>query len=124
MSSDLVAAALAAVRGQHYAEVEHKYRKVQKPVLLMWGREDVVTPVTYGERLVRDLPNARLSVYPRCGHFPMLEAKEESTRELIAFLDEVDAAPAPANGTSGAGSATPAGSASGGGAPSSPKVPE
>jgi len=109
-----VAAALAAVRGQRYAQVEHKYRKVQRPTLLMWGREDVVTPVTFGERLARDLPNARLEVYPRCGHFPMLEAKEASTRDLLAFLSEVDApadlvAPAaPQNGTNGAnGAATP-----------------
>ncbi len=104
-----VAAALAAVRGQRYAHVEHKYRKVQKPTLLMWGREDTVTPVAFGERLARDLPNARLEVYPRCGHFPMLEAKEASTRELVAFLNEVDAPepvapPAPTGpGTNGAG---------------------
>jgi pimeloyl-ACP methyl ester carboxylesterase len=85
-----VAAALAAVRGQRYAEVEHRYRKIRQKTLLLWGREDAVTPVSYGERLVRDLPNAQLSVYPRCGHFPMLEAREESTRELIAFLAEPD----------------------------------
>jgi pimeloyl-ACP methyl ester carboxylesterase len=109
-----VAAALAAVRGQRYAQVEHKYRKVQKPTLLLWGREDTVTPVAFGERLARDLPNARLEVYPRCGHFPMLEAKEASTRELLAFLNEADppaelvAPPAQQNGTNGAnGAATP-----------------
>ncbi|MEZ4311052.1 MAG: hypothetical protein R3F14_23665 [Polyangiaceae bacterium] len=38
-----VAAALAAVRGQQFAEVEKRYRKIDKPVLLLWGREDVVT---------------------------------------------------------------------------------
>ncbi len=108
-----VAAALAAVRGQRYAHVEHKYRKVQKPTLLMWGREDTVTPVAFGERLARDLPNARLEIYPRCGHFPMLEAKEASTRELVAFLNEVDApepvAPpaTPGAGTNGAGNGAP-----------------
>ncbi len=91
-----VAAALAAVRGQRYAHVEHKYRKIVKPTLLMWGREDTVTPVAFGERLARDLPNARLEIYPRCGHFPMLEAKEASTRELVAFLSEVDAPAEPA----------------------------
>ncbi len=85
-----VAAALAAVRGQRYAEVEHKYRKIRQKALLLWGREDAVTPIQYGERLARDLPNATLSVYPRCGHFPMIEAREESTRELVAFLNQPD----------------------------------
>jgi pimeloyl-ACP methyl ester carboxylesterase len=81
-----VAAALAAVRGQRYADVESKYRTIDKPTLLLWGREDLVTPIKYGERLVRDLPNAKLVTYPRCGHFPMIEARDASTRELVAFL--------------------------------------
>lgn len=80
------AAALAAVRGQRYAEVEARYREVKAPTLLLWGREDLTTPVSIGERLSRQLPDAKLVVYPRCGHFPMLEAAAESTRELAAFL--------------------------------------
>ena len=83
-----VAAALAAVRGQDYSDVERRYRGVDKPTLLMWGREDLVTPLKYGERLVRDLPNAKLVTYPRCGHFPMIEALSASNRELVAFLAE------------------------------------
>lgn len=81
------AAALAAVRGQRYAAVQKNYRSVRQPTLLLWGREDVVTPVSFGERLSRDLPGARLVVYPRCGHFPMIEAKDASNRELLSFLD-------------------------------------
>ena len=68
------AAALAAVRGQRYAEMQKQYRDVKQPVLLLWGREDQVTLLTYGERLSRELPHAHLVVYPRCGHFPMIEA--------------------------------------------------
>ena len=83
-----VAAALAAVRGQDYSDAERRYRGIDKPTLLMWGREDLVTPLKYGERLVRDLPNARLVTYPRCGHFPMIEALTSSNRELVAFLAE------------------------------------
>jgi pimeloyl-ACP methyl ester carboxylesterase len=119
-----VAAALAAVRGQRYSDVEQKYRKVQKPTLLLWGREDVVTPVTYGERLVRDLPNARLEIYPRCGHFPMLEARDASNRELIAFLNQADAPEpkeTPASGTPNGGTTgAPNGASS---VPQTPKEP-
>ena len=80
------AAALAASRGQRYAEVEGRYKTMDKPTLLLWGREDAVTPIRYGERLSRELPNARMVVYPRCGHFPMIEARDASNRDLIAFL--------------------------------------
>jgi pimeloyl-ACP methyl ester carboxylesterase len=83
-----VAAALAAVRGQQFAEVEKRYRTITKPVLLLWGREDVVTTLDFGERLSKELPSARLVVYPKCGHFPMIEAASASTTELTKFLDE------------------------------------
>jgi pimeloyl-ACP methyl ester carboxylesterase len=82
------AAALAAVRGQRFGEVELRYRDIRHPVLLLWGREDRVTPLEYGERLLRELPNARLAVYPQCGHFPMIEAVRPSTAELRRFLVE------------------------------------
>jgi pimeloyl-ACP methyl ester carboxylesterase len=81
------AAALAAARGQRFAEVEGEYSKVTVPALLLWGREDHVTTLAVGERLSRDLPHARLVVYPRCGHFPMLEAAPASTAELVKFLE-------------------------------------
>ncbi|NOU31947.1 MAG: alpha/beta fold hydrolase [Polyangiaceae bacterium] len=89
-----VAAALAAVRGQRFAEMQSRYKSVTQKTLLLWGREDLVTTQSYGERLSRDLPNAKLIMYPRCGHFPMIEAKEASTRDLVEFLKD-DAKPEP-----------------------------
>jgi pimeloyl-ACP methyl ester carboxylesterase len=80
------AAALETVRGMRFDELEPRYRTITAPTLLLWGRDDLVTPVSVGEKLVRQLPNAKLNVYPRCGHFPMIEAVSESTRDLNAFL--------------------------------------
>ena len=81
-----VAAALAAVRGQQYADVQARYARVTQPVLLLWGREDRVTPLWVGERLAAQLPRARLRVFGACGHFPMIEARHASTRALSDFL--------------------------------------
>jgi len=80
------AAALAAVRGQDFAAVQHDYRSIRVPTLLLWGREDEVARLSFGERLSRELPQSKLIVYPRCGHFPMIEAAAASTRDLAAFL--------------------------------------
>lgn len=80
------AAALEAVRGMNFTQLSPRYKQVAKPTLLLWGREDVVAPTSIGERLLRQLPNAAMKVYPRCGHFPMFEAVE-STRDLLAFLE-------------------------------------
>lgn len=86
------AASLAAIRAMHYETVESQYRTIEQPVLLLWGREDRVVPLAIGERMSRELPGARLVVYPGCGHFPMIEHARQSTAELVRFLE----APAPA----------------------------
>ncbi len=85
------AAALAAVRGQRYLKVQKRYKTIDKPVLLLWGRDDKVATLDIGERLAHELPDAKLIVYPHCGHFPMVEARAASTRDLVAFLDEGEA---------------------------------
>ena len=85
------AAALAAVRGMHYERIQTRYGEVTQPTLLLWGREDHVTTLDVGERLVRTLPGARLVVYPGCGHFPMIEHAAQSTAELVRFLHDDNA---------------------------------
>lgn len=80
------AAALATARGMRFAHLERRYRTIRQPVLLLWGREDTTTTVAHAERLARELPNAHLVVYPRCGHMPMIEAAAASTADLAAFL--------------------------------------
>ena len=89
------AAALAAVRGQRYAEVQKRYHEIEQPVLLLWGREDQITLVEDGERLAGTLPNSELKIYPNCGHFPMREAKAASTNALVEFLAVSAPEPAP-----------------------------
>ncbi len=101
------AAALAAVRAMHYEAVEDQYRTIEQPVLLLWGREDHVTPLEIGERLSRELPGARLVVYPGCGHFPMIEHRAQSTAELARFLDEASLAPSTETGSSTSGGEAP-----------------
>jgi 2-hydroxymuconate-semialdehyde hydrolase len=95
------AAALAAVRAMHYETVEEQYRTIEHPALLLWGREDRVTPIEIGERLSRELPGARLVVYPGCGHFPMIEHARQSTAELVRFLADASAPAEVAAPTSG-----------------------
>lgn len=85
-----VAAALATARGHHFAALHRALASFDKPVLLLWGEDDLVTPVTFAHRLVNELKNATLTTYPRCGHIPMVEARSRSTRDLVAFLAEAN----------------------------------
>jgi uncharacterized protein (TIGR04551 family) len=116
------AAALATVRGHHFEALHDALTTFDKPVLLLWGAQDIVTPVSYGHRLAAELQNAEIVVYERCGHIPMVEARNPSTRRLLAFLDQ-DArqaqpltAPAQPEPPATDGGAAPADAPSGGGA--------
>ena len=82
------AAALAAVRQMDFSRLESGYSQVTQPALLIWGREDRVAHLEYGERLSNDLQRADLHVMPLCGHFPQIEATAQSNRLLAEFLAE------------------------------------
>jgi pimeloyl-ACP methyl ester carboxylesterase len=82
------AAALAAMRAMDFAAQQKSYPRLEIPTMLLWGNQDVVTPVGIADRLARDL-RARVRLYPNCGHFPMIEAAQESNADLAAFLSEV-----------------------------------
>ncbi|HEU0035756.1 MAG TPA: alpha/beta fold hydrolase [Kofleriaceae bacterium] len=81
-----IAAALASARRHHFHALHAALRTFDRPVLLLWGEHDQVTPLQFGHRLAAELANAELRVYPACGHLPMVEAHEVSTRDLVAFL--------------------------------------
>ncbi len=79
-----IAALWAAARGMRFAD--EQYRKVDAETLLVWGRDDRVARLPFGEQLARELPRARLVVLPRCGHLPMWECTGETSAVLLDFL--------------------------------------
>lgn len=88
-----IAAALATARGHHFGELALQYPRVTVPVLVLWGANDQVTPLRFGERLVKQLPDATLHVLPQCGHMPMIEARNGVVAALQAFLAPVRSTP-------------------------------
>ena len=67
------------------AELSARFPSIRQPALLLWGRHDHIIPLWVGQRLERDLPNARLVVLERCGHVPPEELPDESLRAEPAF---------------------------------------
>jgi pimeloyl-ACP methyl ester carboxylesterase len=62
------------------------YARVTVPSLVVWGREDTLTPLAQGERLVSLIPGARLVVLDGVGHIPQIEDPPQVSRALLAFL--------------------------------------
>ncbi|MDR3507448.1 MAG: alpha/beta fold hydrolase [Caulobacteraceae bacterium] len=55
--------------------------------LILWGREDRVNPMDQGLILMRQIPNARFLVMPKCGHWVQWEKADEFNRTVAAFLE-------------------------------------
>jgi pimeloyl-ACP methyl ester carboxylesterase len=60
--------------------------ELKMPLLLLWGKDDVVFPISLAPTIMQAVPSARLVTYKGCGHFPHEERPEETTRELRLFL--------------------------------------
>jgi pimeloyl-ACP methyl ester carboxylesterase len=64
----------------------YQYRTIQQPVLLIWCRDDRIVPLTVGQRLARELANARLEVIETCGHVPQEEEPAQTANLMQRFL--------------------------------------
>lgn len=60
--------------------------EIKCPCLLIWGREDQFSNWRDGLKLSMALPRARYVEIPECGHFPTLEAPEETNRAIRHWL--------------------------------------
>ncbi|MFW0794271.1 alpha/beta fold hydrolase [Gordonia sp. CPCC 205515] len=74
---------LAASDNPPYWAMMHK---VACPTLLTWGRDDRVSPPDMAMVPMRLIPDAELHVFPKCGHWVMIEAKEAFEATVAAFL--------------------------------------
>lgn len=67
-------------------ELSRQIVRVRCPTLLMWGQEDRWLPLEQLAYWKRDLPAARVKVYPGVGHVPMAEVPELTALDAHAFL--------------------------------------
>jgi len=63
-----------------------KLHNIKCSTLLVWGREDGVTPLFVGEKFKELIPNAQLSIIDKCGHAPMMEKPAEFNAIFEVFL--------------------------------------
>lgn len=59
-----------------------------KPLLIVWGREDRILPVSHAYQAAKVLPNSRVHVIPWCGHWPQMERPQEFNPLVLRFLEE------------------------------------
>jgi len=60
--------------------------KMDKQILLFWGRNDDTVPFEHSQALCAALPNVQFHVIENCGHIPHYEKPEIVNPILLEFL--------------------------------------
>jgi pimeloyl-ACP methyl ester carboxylesterase len=72
--------------------LDGKLSALNHPTLVLWGRQDKLTPVTLGDRFQAELPNSQLIVIDECAHNPYAEQFERFNIEVLRFLSDITTA--------------------------------
>ena len=78
----IIALAKSAIRHNLGEELN----QIKQPTLLIWGKNDIVTPPFVAEEFKKLIPNSQLHFIDKCGHAPMMEVPFEFNSILEKFL--------------------------------------
>jgi pimeloyl-ACP methyl ester carboxylesterase len=59
---------------------------IKTPTLCVWGRNDTATPLSDGERMTREIPDAGLVILENAGHYAFLEQLPQFLRVMASFF--------------------------------------
>jgi pimeloyl-ACP methyl ester carboxylesterase len=79
-------AIIRTVRRWDAERVSRDAHLITQPTLILWGDRDREVPLADGQRLEKEIANARLIVFQGCGHLPHEEYPEEFTRIVSGFI--------------------------------------
>lgn len=85
------AALIATARAMIPSDINRlvrQYRSIRAPVILLWGRQDRIVPVSVASLLEALIPAARSRVFDQCGHVPQEEFPELTLSTVMEFLGE------------------------------------
>ena len=68
--------------------LDGKLGAIKHPTLVVWGREDGLTPLAMGQRFNKEISGSQLFIIEKCGHVPQLEKPAEFNAGLLKFLGE------------------------------------
>jgi pimeloyl-ACP methyl ester carboxylesterase len=69
--------------GREYAEA---LRPLNRPALVIWGRNDPFIPVEQAERQRQAFPSARVEIFDESGHWPFVDNPSRTRSLVVPFL--------------------------------------
>ena len=62
--------------------------RLPHPTLVVHGRDDLIIPPANALHLLDTIPDVRLHIFGRCGHWTQIEHADEFNRLVVSFLSE------------------------------------
>jgi pimeloyl-ACP methyl ester carboxylesterase len=73
--------------GQYITMTDRAYLARLMPLMVVWGKQDVVIPVAHAKIAMAYATSAEVHVLDNSGHFPHKDHPEEFSRLLTNFID-------------------------------------
>ena len=62
--------------------------QLKMPMLLVWGAQDRIAPLTQGARIHQLVPQSELAVFPACGHLAQMQCTPEAGPKVVEFVKQ------------------------------------
>jgi pimeloyl-ACP methyl ester carboxylesterase len=67
-------------------DLDEKFSALKMPLLIVWGKQDVMTPLSLGESMHRAAPQSVLAIYDGCGHIAVVTCINQMVPTVLSFL--------------------------------------
>jgi len=75
-----------------------RLRRVKAETLILWGKQDTLTPPIYAEEFAARITGAQVQLIDSAGHVPQLEQREVVSQSVLQFLTAGNRKPRQVNG--------------------------
>ena len=67
-------------------DLDDKFVALKMPLLIVWGKQDAMTPLSLGESMHRAAPQSTLAIYDGCGHIAVVTCGKQIAPTVLSFL--------------------------------------
>lgn len=74
-----------------HSDFREEVALIQQPTLIIWGEQDPLIPLSFGQQLQQALPHAQFALLHHSGHRPMMNEPQRFSQIVLDFLAQDDA---------------------------------
>jgi len=74
-------------------DLDAKFFALKMPLLIVWGKQDAMTPLLLGDSMHRAAPQSILAVYDGCGHIAVVTCGNAIASTVLGFLSDTGPEP-------------------------------